>query len=82
MAAINPQTLLGESACFNCYGEVPIAQALKLALLARTLKSLVPTADTSAAALLTYASCYNCYADGNPGDLMEMALLDQISQAV
>jgi hypothetical protein len=54
---------------------------MKLSLEARILKSLVPSADTSATALLAYSSCYSCYG-ASLGELMELALLDQISQAI
>lgn len=82
MAASDTQTLLSEARCFTCFGEVSITQALKLALLVRTLIAVNPTADTSAPALLAYARCYACYSTASLGDLMELALLDQISQSI
>jgi hypothetical protein len=54
---------------------------MKLALEARILTGLVPGADTTPAALLAYASCYSCFG-ASLGELMELALLDQISQAL
>lgn len=77
--ATAPQDLLSESECYVCFGASTV-ESLKLALLARTLLALDPTADVSASALMSYASCYACYA-GSDAELMELALLDQIAQA-
>jgi hypothetical protein len=82
MPATNPQTLFDEAKCYLCAGlDVTTARSLKLALLARTLKALVPDADTSVAALLEYSKCYACYG-ASIAELLELALLDQISQNV
>jgi len=81
MAATNPQTLISEAKCYDCFGQVSLVQGIKLALMARTLTAMNPSADTSADALLAYANCYNCFSNATLGDLMELALLDQISQA-
>ncbi len=81
MAATNPQTLFTEGKCYECNGPLTPAMIMRLALEARILTTLVPGADTSASALLAYASCYSCYG-ASLGELMELALLDQISQAL
>lgn len=80
MAATATQTLISEASCYLCVG-ISIAQAVKLALMARTLLALSPTADVSRQSLLAYAHCFACLGM-SVGELMEMALLDQISQAV
>ena len=81
MAAIPTNTLLDEAKCYMCFGtDVNMVKAMKLALLSRTLKALVPSADTTAQTLLTYAKCYACYG-ASAYELIELALLDQISQA-
>lgn len=73
------QDLFDEANCYVCFGASTV-EALKLALLARTLVALDPTADVSADALMSYGSCYRCY-DASNVAIMELALLDQISQA-
>jgi hypothetical protein len=79
--AIDAQTLLGEAKCYECYGPLTLAQMLALALERRILLSLDPDANVSANALLEYAKCDLCFTEGSTFDAMEMALLDQISQA-
>ena len=79
MPAIDAQTLINEVTCYNC-PEATIAQLLKVALERRILLVKVPTAAVDLKSLVTYASCY-CL-NGLPQiDLVELALLDQISQA-
>ena len=72
--------LITESRCYACYGEVSESQLLALALERRALLARNPAADTSAAALIAYASCYACFG-ASIYDLMEISLLDQISQS-
>lgn len=82
MAAVNPNLLFEEAKCYLCQGlDISTARAMKLALLSRTLKALVPTADTTPDALMAYAKCYACYG-ASSYELMELAMLDQISQNV
>ena len=81
MAATNPQTLFAEAKCYVCDG-VTMVQALKLALLARTLLVLDPAANVSSAYLVEYGKCFLCFGETNMGDLLELSLLDLISQAV
>ena len=79
MAAIPYETLLEESKCYQCFGPVTIPQQLKLALLRRWLLSLDANADTGAQALVEYSKCYACLG-ASMYDLMELALLGQISE--
>lgn len=74
------QELLEEVKCYECFGQVTQAQLISLGLLRRILLAANPTADVSAQALISYAGCYACYG-ASMYDLMELALLDQISQA-
>lgn len=80
MPATNPQTLFEAAKCYLCQG-VSQFQALKLALLARTLLVIDPAADTSASSLLAYGKCFECFGMVSAGDLMELSLLDMIDQA-
>lgn len=81
MAAIASSILLEEAKCYFCFiTDLSIARGIKLALLARTLIALVPTANTTPQALLAYANCYGCYG-ATLYDMIELALLDQIAQA-
>lgn len=80
MPAINPQTLFDEAKCYSCNSTANTAQMLRLALLRRTLIALVPTADTTPQGLMTYGACYACYGM-TEADIMELAMLDQISAA-
>lgn len=73
-------TLNSEASCFLCAG-VTQAEALKLALEARWLLALDPTADTSVAGLTNYGKCYACLGL-SLFDLLEISMLDQISLAV
>jgi hypothetical protein len=79
MAAIPAQDLFTEGKCYECFGELTQPQILKITILARQLVALSPSADVTPQGLLTYATCYACYT-GSYYDLMEIALLDQISQ--
>lgn len=81
MAATDANTLLAEAKCYECFGPLSMSLLFRLALEARMLKALVPGADTSPQALITYGKCFNCYG-ASYGELMELALLDQISQAL
>jgi hypothetical protein len=82
MPALNPQTLISEGRCYECFvADLSLAKGIKLALLARTLIALVPTADVTPQGLLTYAQCYACYGMSQ-FEMIELALLDQISQNV
>lgn len=80
MPATPFQDLLDEAECYSCYANASIADLLQLALMARTLKDSVPTADTSPGALLAYAQCYLCLGI-TLVEAMKLALLDQIYQA-
>lgn len=79
MPVIDSQTLFNETKCYLCYGPISESQMLALGLERRWLLNLDSTADVSPQSLLAYAKCYACYA-GNTYDLLELALLDQISQ--
>ena len=79
--AIAAQSLFEEAKCYECYGPITLPQLLTLALLRRQLLALNPASDVSAQGLISYAKCYACYT-GSMFDLMELALLDQISQLI
>jgi hypothetical protein len=82
MAATNPQTLITEARCFACYG-VSSAQLIKIALLRRSVLASNPEADVSPEGLIHHAACFFCYIpDGNYGVLIELALLDLLSQSL
>lgn len=74
----DPDTLYAEAACYICTG-VTQAEALMLALYRRWLLTLNPNADTTPDALLQYGSCYSCNSNGSIFDVMEIAMLEQIS---
>lgn len=78
--ATDANTLYEESKCYLCAG-VTQAEALKLALEARWLLALDPTADTSVDGLTNYGKCYACLGL-SLFDLLEISMLDQISLAV
>lgn len=75
MASANE--LYQEANCFTCFG-ISHAKALRLALEARWLLALDPNADTSPSGLLQSASCLRCNSNVSIGDLLELALLNQI----
>lgn len=79
MAATAPDILLEESKCFACLTGIQLAQRLRIALQVRTLLELDPAADVTPAGLVDYAKCY-CSVAKRQSDLVELALLDQISQ--
>jgi len=56
-------------------------QRLRIALEVRTLLAINPAADVTPAGLVAYAKCY-CPVAKKQSDLVEAALLDQISQAI
>lgn len=82
MAATPAQTLLNEAKCFICIQDATVAQALRIALERRTLLALNPAADTSPEALLAYGKCYACLPGTSEVDAIELAILDQIQQAL
>lgn len=81
MAAPDKNVLLDETKCYLCYGPLPIARLLTLALLRRWLLTLSPTANTSAQALVEYSKCYACTDSVDMGDIFELALLGMINDA-
>lgn len=81
MAATAPDILLDESKCFACLTGIQLAQRLRIALQVRTLLALDPEADVTPAGLVAYSACY-CSVAKRQSDLVELALLDQISQAL
>lgn len=80
MTAIDSSALLDEARCYACYVSASLAQLLNLALERRILLARSPTADVSGSGLLDYSKCHGCHG-ASIYDLMEIALLDQISQA-
>lgn len=72
--ATDPQTLLEEANCYNCYSTNPYSLGLlRLALLAQIAQSTATPQE-----LLAEASCYRCYGDSYVLRLMKLALLDQL----
>jgi len=81
MAATAPSELTAETACFECLGLLQMAQRLRIALEIRALLAVDPAADVTPAALLSYGACYACLGMTR-ADAVELAILDQISQAL
>ena len=79
MPATNPQILFAEAKCYICEG-ISEVHGLKLALIARSVVVLDPTANVTPAALIAYGSCFNCFGMLSIGDLMELSLLDMLAQ--
>lgn len=78
MAATDTNTLFSEGRCYECYGETSQTQILRLAILARILTASNPVAATDPQSLLSYGRCFGCIGM-SAADIMELALLDQIS---
>lgn len=76
--ATDAQTLVTQARCYLCNG-VTLFQAMKLSLLAQVSLLQNPTRDVSAQALIAAASCYSCFSYSNLGEMMELALLNQIA---
>lgn len=72
--ATDPQTLISQANCFDCY--LPQYPLMRLALLRQILLALNPSAVTDPQTLISQASCYDCYLAQYP--LLELALLAQI----
>jgi hypothetical protein len=81
MPATSPSVLLKESKCFGCLTGIQLPQQLRIALEVRTLLALNPAADVTPSGLVQYGKCYCAVAKGQ-SDIAELALLDQISQAL
>lgn len=79
--ATDPNILLAESVCYQCYGPLTIGQQLKLALLRRAVLAADPVAATDAQSLVTYGTCFACLGL-SMGDLLELSLLDMLAQAL
>jgi hypothetical protein len=72
--------LYQESACFICRGLSQV-EGLKLAMMARWLLALDPTADVTPAGLEAYGACFGCNSNASLFDIYELSLLDQIANA-
>jgi hypothetical protein len=72
--------VIDEAACYQCFGPITMGQMLILGMERRILLARNPAADVSAGSLIAYAKCYGCLGV-SMFDMMEFALLDQISQA-
>lgn len=70
-------TLYAQGACYACLG-LSLQETLTLAIEREWLLLLDPAADTSVQALLDYGSGFHPY--GSLFDVLELSLLDQISQ--
>jgi hypothetical protein len=77
--ATDPQSLLAQAKCYNCYGTPGELMLMKLALLQQIALSLNPMAATDPQSLLDQAKCYNCYGTSGLWALFELALLQQIA---
>ncbi len=78
MPATDPQSLLSEASCYNCFGTNGELQLMKLALLAQLVQGQNPMADVTPQGLLDQAKCYQCFGMGGMWQLMELALLAQL----
>lgn len=80
MDATNPQTLISQGSCYECYGPLTMGDLMKIVLLSNILLAQNPMAATDPQSLYAYGKCFNCYGPLSPADIMIIALLDQISQ--
>lgn len=76
--ATDTATLLTQARCYLCYG-ISLYQAMKLALLAQISVDTNPENDVTPAALLEQGKCFPCVSNTDVGMIMELALLNQIS---
>ncbi len=74
--ATDANTLLAETACYECLSEAEW-RMIQLGLLQQILLASTPMADTSANALLEAAKCYRCLGEAE-WRMIELALLQQI----
>lgn len=79
--ATDPNILLAESKCYECFGPLTISQLLVLALLRRSVLAADPAAAVDPQSLVTYGKCFACYGM-SMSDIMQMALLDMLAQAL
>ena len=77
--ATDANTLLSETACYDCLSEAEW-RMIQLGLLQQILLASSPMADTSANALLAAAQCYSCLGE-KEWRMIELALLQQIVDA-
>jgi hypothetical protein len=81
--ASDPQSLLTQAQCYQCYAsDRGMMTLLKLALLQQIVLAQNPGAATDAQSLLTAANCFSCYG-ANPGLMMllKLALLQETDVA-
>ncbi len=74
--ATDANTLLAETACYECLSEAEW-RMIQLGLLQQILLANSPMADTSANALMEAAKCYRCLSEAE-WRMIELALLQQI----
>lgn len=82
MPATSAELLFEETACFGCVGPMDTAQRLRIGLELRSLIALDPDADVTPQGLADWATCYSCIDGVSQADAIELAILDQISQAL
>jgi len=75
----DPQSLLSAGACYACFG-ASLFQTMKLQLLADISLQSNPANDVSPQGLINQGKCYPCYANVSTPQLMELALMAQITQ--
>lgn len=81
MPSTDYQTLLSEGKCYACFGELSVAQTIRMALLARTAAIVAPSVSLTPQSLMGYGNCYACLGISE-ADIMELSLLDIISQNI
>jgi hypothetical protein len=79
--ACDPQTLARNASCYFCLPPGMI-YPVKLAILARWLKSLSPGANTSVAALMADANCFACPPNAQLGPMKLALVCDATSGSV
>lgn len=74
--------LAKESDCYECFGPNDYTlRLMELALLKKILLKLDPTATTDPQSLIDDAACFNCFGSTTLEQLMELVMLQKISQA-
>lgn len=75
--ACDPNTMAAESSCFSCLPP-GYYYPIKLAILARWLKTLDPAADTSVAGLMAAGNCFACPPNAQLGPI-RLALICEVT---
>lgn len=76
----DPQVLIAQAKCYECFGPITVGQALRLSTLANALHKLNAVAATDPQSLMAYGKCFACFGL-SAAEIMEISLLDQIANA-